>query len=400
VELALVLPILLLILLVAIDFGRVYLGWVNLQQMSRVAANFAAEHASAFGVAPDPVVVARYRALVENDARQINCVPQSPIPDPIIAGGTALGDHVQVEITCEFSVITPIISQILDGTILVTASTVFPIKEGAVAVVPGGGGPIVPPPVAKFVGSPRSGWGPLAVTFTDQSTGGPTSWVWDFETSGTGTGSATPGSSLSAGPHQVTYSCTGATGDTCTFGVSLAVANSGGSDIRSLDDYITVIVPPATGPIADFTGSPRMGTEPLAVDFDFVDVRAGTVTYTAWEWDFTNDGVFDATGRTASHTYASAGAYAVRLRVTDDAGATNELTKVGYIVVNRRICTVPDFAGVRTSAAQSRWANAGFTTTVAFLPGGNNYRIRSQSLLGGTIDPQPDGCASPITVGP
>src|SRR3990170_1992140 len=41
VELALLLPVILLLLLGAIDFGRVYLGWINLNQMARLAANFA-----------------------------------------------------------------------------------------------------------------------------------------------------------------------------------------------------------------------------------------------------------------------------------------------------------------------------------------------------------------------
>src|SRR6185503_19733408 len=48
VEFALIVPVLLLLMLVAIDFGRIYLGWVNLQQMSRIAANDAADHASAW----------------------------------------------------------------------------------------------------------------------------------------------------------------------------------------------------------------------------------------------------------------------------------------------------------------------------------------------------------------
>ena len=41
------------------------------------------------------------------------------------------------------------------------------------------------PPVASFTANPTSGNAPLAVTFADTSTGGPTSWQWDF---GDGTG--------------------------------------------------------------------------------------------------------------------------------------------------------------------------------------------------------------------
>ena len=42
VEFALVIPILLFLTLIALDFGRVYLGYINLQNMARIAANFAA----------------------------------------------------------------------------------------------------------------------------------------------------------------------------------------------------------------------------------------------------------------------------------------------------------------------------------------------------------------------
>jgi hypothetical protein len=68
--------------------------------------------------------------------------------------------------------------------------------------------------------------------------------------------------------------------------------------------------------------------------------------------------------------------------------------------VIKKTCIVPDFANVKKNNAQSIWAAAGFTTMVQFAPGNGNYTIRTQTLVGGTIDPQPDGCASTITVGP
>src|SRR6476659_5639717 len=48
VEFALVLPVMLLLMLTALDFGRVYLGYINLQNMARIAANFAADNPSAW----------------------------------------------------------------------------------------------------------------------------------------------------------------------------------------------------------------------------------------------------------------------------------------------------------------------------------------------------------------
>jgi PKD repeat protein len=403
VEFALVLPVLLLLTLVAIDFGRVFLGWVNLQQMTRVAAGFASEHASTVNTPGHPDQTA-YQVRVTNDARAINCDLPTPLPVPVIGAGTALGAPVTVSLTCQFSVITPIISNIVGGTILVSAETTYPIREGAVAVVPGGGVPIVQPPDADFIATPQSGWSPLPVTFTDISLGGPSSWTWDFSVgaiTGDGDGDVNQDTALSKGPHTITYECLGDPGDTCTFGVSLAVGNGGGTDTNTKANFITVTVPPDTGPIAEFTATPASGVEPLNVRFDFVDVRPpGEVNYISWQWDFTNDGTFDTNGQTVTNTYSTDGAYTVRLRVTDDTGATNDVIKVGAVVVTNRVCVVPDFANVRRNNAQSRWANAGFTTNVAFLSGSGNYQINYQSIVGGTIDPQPDGCASSITVGP
>jgi hypothetical protein len=90
----------------------------------------------------------------------------------------------------------------------------------------------------------------------------------------------------------------------------------------------------------------------------------------------------------------------VTLRVTDNTNATNTLTKTGYINVSDKICTVPDYANTKKNNAQATWAAAGFTTQVQFQNGNGNYTIHYQSIVGGTINPPPNGCAAVITVGP
>jgi Flp pilus assembly protein TadG len=73
-ELALVFPILMLLLVAAIDFGRIYLGSVNLQNMTRIAANFAALNPDAWdATTPDPVAQQGYYDLVVADAAANNC---------------------------------------------------------------------------------------------------------------------------------------------------------------------------------------------------------------------------------------------------------------------------------------------------------------------------------------
>jgi len=98
---------------------------------------------------------------------------------------------------------------------------------------------------------------------------------------------------------------------------------------------------PAQPPVADFIGAPTSGNVPLTVQF--TDLSTGTVT--SWLWDFGDGETFDQ--QNPSHTYTSAGTYAVSLTVTNGEGSDTE-TKIGYITVTEAP-PVADFAGSPTS---------------------------------------------------
>jgi len=402
VEFALVLPILLLLVLMAVDFGRVYLGWINLQQMARVGANYAADHASAWP--DDGTIQARYAQILQNEADMTNCTLDTsddswkPVFE-VAANPRPTGSGVTVSLDCSFQLLTPVVADILGDTLTASASATFPVKEGIVVTANPGGGSTTLPPTADFIGAPRSGSSPLTVQFSDLSSNLPATWGWDFSTGtgGTGIGTVDVETASTAGPHMVTYSCSGSPGDTCTFDVALSVANSGGSDGESKSNYITIEIPPDTGPIAEFTGSPQTGIEPLTVDFAAVD--AGGTPAISWTWTF-GDGQ-TGSGATVSHTYANEGTYDVTLEVSDGT-TTHSQQKEGFVVVLHRVCTVPDFANVKRNSAGAIWVAAGFDAgNISYLPGAGNYKIQSQlPLTGGTIDPVPDGCDSSITVGP
>jgi fibronectin type 3 domain-containing protein/PKD repeat protein len=83
------------------------------------------------------------------------------------------------------------------------------------------------PPVAGFVGTPRSGYAPLTVQFTDTSTGNPTSWSWSFGDGGTST---------QRNPSH-TYTAAG------SYTVSLTATNAEGSDTETKFGYIDVQEP-------------------------------------------------------------------------------------------------------------------------------------------------------------
>ena len=82
IELAIVLPLMALLLVMAVDFGRVFFGWVGLHSAARIAADFAAQYPDADWADPDHPRVLEYIARIEADAAAINCDLDDPLPLP------------------------------------------------------------------------------------------------------------------------------------------------------------------------------------------------------------------------------------------------------------------------------------------------------------------------------
>ncbi|WP_196466444.1 PKD domain-containing protein [Planomonospora sp. ID91781] len=106
-------------------------------------------------------------------------------------------------------------------------------------------------------------------------------------------------------------------------------------------------------PVADFAAT----CDQLACTFDANPSSDPDGSVTAYAWEF-GDGA-TATGVTASHAYAAAGAYPVKLSVTDDRGVTVSVTKNISVV---QPSTEVEFVG---SAA----SNANVTTHSVTVPG-------------------------------
>jgi len=389
VEFSIVLPVLMLIMLVAIDFGRVYLGWVNSQNMARLAANYAANNAVKLQ-AGDADTENEYQALVTTNARATNCrlwdpatktvLATAPYPTFIDVNGngvaTDIGDRVEVAFDCRFQVITPGISQILGSAINVTASSLFPIKQGMAASGTGGGGgggPVAP--TAAFAASPLNQAVNVPISFTDESGGYPTSWQWDFGDPTSGTDNAATSQDA-----MHTYAAPG------IYTVRLTVYNAAGSSTTTKTVGISVAAGPA------FHADTTSGNSPLPVQF--WDDSTGTPT--AWLWDF-GDGQ-TSTQQNPTHTYTSSVSrtYDVKLTVTNAAGSTF-VTKAAYISIAPPLCNVPSLIGFKRNAVGSIWSNRGFTTTVQNAPGapsGNGWTVNSQDLTALTDVP----CSSVIRV--
>ena len=134
--------------------------------------------------------------------------------------------------------------------------------------------PIDPPssPVASFTGTPTTGSAPLAVTFTNTSTGQITTWSWTF---GDNTGS-------SVQHPQHTYANAG------SYTVTLTVNGPGGANTATKQGYITVTTPPhrppaSWPPIASMRGRGRRSQMPLATAITAPSrVRHGPAGASVW----------------------------------------------------------------------------------------------------------------------
>jgi len=149
-------------------------------------------------------------------------------------------------------------------------------------------GPTAGPPVASFAVSTTPG--SRSVTFTDTSTGNPTSWSWEF------------GDSMGSMQQNPThgYAADG------TYTVTLTARNDAGSSSATQ----TVSVPPP--PSASFTWAQRPGT----TEAQFTDTSSGGPS--SWSWSFGDSATSSA--QSPSHVYAGTGSFSVTLRVDNDGG--------------------------------------------------------------------------------
>ncbi len=147
---------------------------------------------------------------------------------------------------------------------------------------------LVTPPVAQFTGTPTNGTRPLAVTFTDNSTGSITNLLWNFGDSQT---------TNTIGGAVVSHSYTNAG----SYTVSLVASGSAGSSTNTKTSYITVNVPASpnigsisvsgnTNVVLTGTGGPTNGTY-------YYWVRSSTnLTLPLINWSMVSTNLFNADG--------------------------------------------------------------------------------------------------------
>ncbi|MEQ8677991.1 MAG: PKD domain-containing protein, partial [Aggregatilineales bacterium] len=153
-------------------------------------------------------------------------------------------------------------------------------------------------PVAAFTQDRTSGPSPLAVQFTNQSTGNITAYEWNF-------GDGQTSNAVSPAHTFV---------DVGTYNVILRVLGPGGSS--TVTRQITVQNPQIPAPDAVFTPNTTItGNTPLQVQFE----NASTGDITGYTWNF-GDNTPTSNQESPLHTFTTAGTYTVQLTVVGPGG--------------------------------------------------------------------------------
>jgi gliding motility-associated-like protein len=202
-------------------------------------------------------------------------------------------------------------------------------------------------PVANFSASTVSGCGPLAVAFTDLSTGGPILWDWDF---GNGQTSHVQNPSIS-------YASAGA------YTVKLTVVNRNGQDSITKFDLINV----APFPTSSFTANLVVACQPAGIQFQD-NSTPGQGSISTWFWRF-GDGATSGQSN-PFHVYTQSGYYDVSLIVTNSEGCSSTSGSTRFLRVVSGVQA--DFAFAQTSNSCSAPFQLGFTNQTAG-PGTLNY---------------------------
>ena len=156
-EFALAVPVLMLILLICVDAGRLFYGHIAIHNATRVAANYAASHPDAW---PSSATErAEYNAQIVRDTASLNC-DLGAIPDPQFSPNgppprsPGDGNTATVTLTCDFYPITPFIKDILGIKLTLSATDTFPIRSGMLAGIPLGVGVPTPTPTPAATPTP------------------------------------------------------------------------------------------------------------------------------------------------------------------------------------------------------------------------------------------------------
>jgi PKD repeat protein len=301
VELALIAPVFLILLMTAIDLGRLMYSQITITNAAKEAALVASQGGSwqpNAGCSDTNTVMCG--ALTEAQDGFVNvqqtrvslspatCDPDAPYP----AGGPPT---VSVEVNSPFNLLTPIVGSIVGSNIVLHATA-----EAECLAVPAVTFPSVPSPTAAFTVTPPSGSAPLSVAFNASGSSSPGTTIETYNWSFGGSG-MTANHTFPAGTHTVTLTVTDARGQSDTASATITVSGGGGGPTST---------PTPSCPTVSFTATPKNANQ-HSVDFD------GSISDGSNGWAWVWSGAFDDSGQKVNNPkFPAAGTYSVTLTAT------------------------------------------------------------------------------------
>ncbi len=231
VELALIAPVFLLLLLTALDFGRLLYAQITITNAAKEGAlvasqggTFQANQAcSDTNTVMCGVLTEADGGLVEVDQARVALAPAACVKDAMYpASGTP--PKVAITVQAPFRLVTPIIGAIVGNNLILGATA-----DAECLVVPRVTFPALPAPTAAFTATPRSGTVPPTLTVNVNASAstavGATiaSYTWSFGGSGV-TASTTY---AAAGTYTIVLTVTDTRGQTDTAQETITVTGSG-----------------------------------------------------------------------------------------------------------------------------------------------------------------------------
>jgi len=176
---------------------------------------------------------------------------------------------------------------------------------------------VTAPPVANFTASTTTPSVGSTVTFTDESTNSPTSWVWSFSPA---TVTYMGGTTSNSPNPQVQFNAAG------YYTVTLTATNVAGSDGETKTNYILA----STAPVANFSADniiPGLGQS-----VNFTDLSTGNPI--SWQWTFEGGDPSSWNGQSPPPIqYNTAGTWDVTLEISNGTATDVEL-RSDYIAVS------------------------------------------------------------------
>jgi PKD repeat protein len=284
VELALIAPVFLILLMTAIDLGRLMYSQITITNAAKEAALVASQGGTwqanapcsdtntvmcgALTEAQDGFVIVEQTRVTLTPA---TCDPNEPYP----AGGPPT---VSVEVTSPFNLLTPIIGSIVGSSIeLRSTATAECLAVPAVTF------PSLPDPVAAFTANPMSGSEPLTVNFDASGSSSPGATITGYSWSFGGSGVSPTHTFTTAGTYTVVLTVTDSRGQTGSSNATITVTGSTPTG-----------TPPPTCPTIDFSWTDSSnGGNPHRMDLDATLTPATSGYNYAWTGAFTGVGRVD-----------------------------------------------------------------------------------------------------------